>query len=148
MRSQVWQTFFKILKSISKSPKSPKLAQITKILKKILKTSPHPGRAPSRSAAWKNVGKEGSPWKSPLAATFAPRTKRRSARRKIGTSRSHRGAWAAGAPLVWARRRRVGLRGWPASRRPACAGSNPALKRPTAACFVDKNLNWKIWKNY
>ena len=32
------QTFFKILKSISKSPKSPKLALITKILKKILKT--------------------------------------------------------------------------------------------------------------
>ena len=36
MGEQVLQDFFKILKSISNSPKSPKLALITKILKKIL----------------------------------------------------------------------------------------------------------------
>ena len=45
MGEQFLQDFFKILKSISKSPKSPKLAQITKILKKILKTDSHGGGA-------------------------------------------------------------------------------------------------------
>ena len=39
MGAHASQDFFKILKSISKSPKSPKLALVTKILKKILKTA-------------------------------------------------------------------------------------------------------------